>query len=275
LKVLEYTSTIKQSNIFNLNKKYIKKFNTIPQSSGVSSIIHPNTSFINESGLYEVLSKSSKPLAKIFIDKYFKEIMPEIRKTGKYISNKNDMNEIKKLNSKINNYKTELNYYDNYKFEPSEYGYLYINENNQTKDGKSIKCYKIGYDKDMEKRIRQYKVGNFKYKLLAYIPLQLDRKQIEKCVKTRLKPHLTKLIIDSVCYISLKELKKEIIDCINFTNQHICHCIKCSKMYKLNSIDKHKCNIQKVTDIIDYKISKKLSKRVSKKSSKKVSKKTS
>ena len=31
------------------------------------------------------------------MDKYFKEIMPEIRKTGKYISNKNDMNEIKKL----------------------------------------------------------------------------------------------------------------------------------------------------------------------------------
>ena len=26
----------------------------------------------------------SKPLAKIFIDKYFKEIMPEIRKTDKY-----------------------------------------------------------------------------------------------------------------------------------------------------------------------------------------------
>ena len=102
--MLEYTSTIKQSNIFNLNKKYIKKFNTIPQSSGVSSIIHPNTSFINESGLYEVLSKSSKPLAKIFMDKYFKEIMPEIRKTGKYISNKNDMDKINKLNDKINNY---------------------------------------------------------------------------------------------------------------------------------------------------------------------------
>jgi hypothetical protein len=84
------------------------------------------------------------------MDKYFKEIMPEIRKTGKYISNKNDMNEIKKLNNKINNYKTELNYYDNYKFEPSEYGYLYIN--NQTKDGNLIKCYKIDYDKDIEIR---------------------------------------------------------------------------------------------------------------------------
>ena len=53
----------------------------------------------------------------------------------------------------------------------------------------------------MKKRIGEYKVGNFKYKLLAYIPLQIDRKQIEKCVKIRLKPHLTKLLTASICYI--------------------------------------------------------------------------
>ena len=148
--MLGYTSTLKQSNIFNIDKEYIKKFIKIPQSTGVSSILHPNTSFINESGLYDVLSKSSKPLAKLFMDKYFKEIMPEIRKNGKYIANKNDMNKIKKLNDKIENYKTELNYYDDkYKFEPFEHGYLYINQN------------KIGYDKDIEKRIKKYKVGNF------------------------------------------------------------------------------------------------------------------
>ena len=70
--------------------------------------------------------------------------MPEIRKTGKYISNKNDMDEIKKLNKTIDNYKTELNYYDDkYKFKPSEHGYLYINQNNQTKDGQDINVIKL------------------------------------------------------------------------------------------------------------------------------------
>ena len=49
------------------------------------TILYPTTKFINESGLYDVLSKSLKPQAKIFMDKYFKEIMPEIRKTCKYI----------------------------------------------------------------------------------------------------------------------------------------------------------------------------------------------
>ena len=47
------------------------------------------------------------------------------------------------------------------KFEPSENGYLYINQDNSIKNGKEIKCFKIGYAIDMEKRLREYKVGNF------------------------------------------------------------------------------------------------------------------
>jgi hypothetical protein len=188
--------------------------------------------------------------------------MPQIRKTGKYISNKTDMNKIKKLNDKISNYKSELNYYDDkYNFEPSVNGYLYICEDSKVKNGVRIICYKIGFALDMKKRLTQYKTGNFKHKLIAYIPLQIDRKQIEQCIKIRLKPHLTKLITDTICYLSLTELKKEIIDCINFTNHHICHCVKCSKIYKLNSIDKHKCNLQTVYNIIDYKPLKKSSKK--------------
>jgi hypothetical protein len=129
--------------------------------------------------------------------------------------------------------KTELNYYDNkYEFKPSVYGYFYISKDIKIKNGIEIKCFKVGFTLDMEKRITQYKTGNFKHELLAYIPLQIDRKQIEQCVKTRLKPHLTKLITDTVCYLNLLELKKEIIDCINFTNQHICHCVKCSGIKK-------------------------------------------
>jgi hypothetical protein len=109
--------------------------------------------------------------------------MPTIRKTGNYISNKNDKTKINKLNVKLENYKTELNYYDDkYTFIPSVHGYFYINENNQIKNGVTIKCYKVGFDTDMKDRISQYKVGNFKYKLLCYIPLQIDRKAIEQCV---------------------------------------------------------------------------------------------
>ena len=239
--------------IINLKKQYKNIKKNITGVDPSDKYINYNTIFINESALYEVLSISTKPLAKIFMNKYFVDIMPQIRKTGNYISNKNDLKKIKVLNNKLDNYKKELNYYDDkYNFEPSTFGYLYINENNQIKRGIKHKCFKVGFTLDMKKRVKEYKVGNFKHKLLAYIPLKIDRKQIEKCVKTRLKPHLTKIITDTVCYVSLTELKKEIIDCINFTNKHICHCVKCSKMYNLSTINKHKCNLLKTSDIINY-----------------------
>ena len=144
LKMLNYTSIDKTIQKININGLYKIKYKDLnldhPSRDGLT--LKHNKFFINESGLYEVLTKSTKPIAKIFIDKYFTEIMPQIRKTGKYISNKNDMNEIKKLNNKIDNYKTELTYYnDKYKFEPSEHGYLYINQDNQIKNGKHVKCY--------------------------------------------------------------------------------------------------------------------------------------
>jgi prophage antirepressor-like protein len=81
---LGYTSIDKTINNFNItstNKAKYDKIKVIP-----SMILPPNfqknTIFINESGLYEVLSNSTKPLAKQFMNKYFKDIMPEIRKNG-------------------------------------------------------------------------------------------------------------------------------------------------------------------------------------------------
>lgn len=39
---------------------------------------------INNNGLFYVLSKSKKPLALLFINKYIDEIMPNITSTDKY-----------------------------------------------------------------------------------------------------------------------------------------------------------------------------------------------
>ena len=47
----------------------------------------------------------------------------------------------------------------------------------------------------MQGRQRVYKTGNFMYKLLSYIPVSIDRKAIETCVKTRNKSHLNMLFI--------------------------------------------------------------------------------
>jgi prophage antirepressor-like protein len=250
--LLEYTNVKNAVRTIDINEKNKIKYENLRGTNALVPLknIQPHQLFINESGLYELLLKSSKPIAKLFIEKYTQEIMPIIRKTGKYIMNNKDKQKLNELNTTIDNYKQEMTYYnDKYKFKPSDNGYLYINQNNSIKDGKEIVCFKIGYAENMKKRLKEYKVGNFKHKLLCYIPLDINRGDVEKCVKNKMKPHLLKLTTDTVCYTTLKDLKNEILECIDQIKTHICHCTLCKKTYEFNKLTTHECN--KIGKFID------------------------
>lgn len=180
------------------------------------------------------------------MNKYFVEIMPQIRKTGKYQVSQKEMKKIKELDNRIKKYHEEFKKHD---FLPSKNGYFYIAEENVLLNGKEHKCYKIGYTKNIKSRMKVYKVGHSKHKLLSYLPLTIDGKQIEDCVKSVLKMHLKKIGSDTICQISLKKLKDEIIKCSSDLKNHICHCLTCQKKYKLNQLDKHKCNTNKIVNV--------------------------
>ena len=200
LKVLGYKNV--QDVIYKntLDNKYKLKYNSIKVYCTNSTPINfqKNTLFINEPGLYKILLTSHIKEAKIFLEKFILEIMPEIRKTGKYIIKDNEKKELDKLNTKIDNYKQELlYYYDKYDFTPSKNGYFYINEDTVIKNGNKITCYKIGYCKNMKKRMQNYKTGNFNYKPIAYLTLNFTNgKDIEDCIKNIYKPHIIKLKTD-------------------------------------------------------------------------------
>jgi len=123
LKALGYSDidhTINEMQISDENKSYYKNIKNVCTGVNPSAHIKHNTILINESGLYEVLSLSKKDLAKEFMDKYFKEIMPKIRKEGIYKLSNNDKKKLDELNNKLDNYKQEMTYYnDKYKFTPS------------------------------------------------------------------------------------------------------------------------------------------------------------
>ena len=268
LKALEYNNIDNAINTINVNDLFKQKYKNIRVSIGLETLknMQPEQMFINESGLYEVFSNSTKILAKQFMHKYFTDIMPKIRQTGQYILNDTDKKKLDEMNNELNNYKQELTYYyDKYDFVPSKIGYLYINQNNSIKDSKTIICYKIGYASDMKERLRNYKVGNFNHKILCYIPLDINRKEIEKCVKNRNKSHLIKLVTDSICYLTLEELKKEIIDCINFMKSHICHCLHCQEKYEFENLETHKCT--EIKEFIDVNIESEMKNKTTTKSS--------
>lgn len=77
-KVLEVD---RSSNLIkNLDKKGWAK-NLTPTQGGEQEVI-----FINEPNLYRVIFRSNKPEAKAFQDWVFNEVLPAIRKTGRYVA---------------------------------------------------------------------------------------------------------------------------------------------------------------------------------------------
>ncbi len=69
------------------------------------------------------------------MDKYFTEIMPQIRQTGQYVLHNKDKEKMDNINTKITklqntitNLKVENNFLESkHCFQPSENGYAYIN----------------------------------------------------------------------------------------------------------------------------------------------------
>ena len=62
---------------FNLDKNNIRQNSQIKGWTSVHPLANtqPHKTFINESGLYQILSKSTKSLARVFMDKYFSDII--------------------------------------------------------------------------------------------------------------------------------------------------------------------------------------------------------
>ena len=99
LRMLGYTTTIDYFERLGINKIFFKMLcHLIIPSSLTTSSNYPKTIFINESGLYQLLTKSTKPLAKQFLQKYlvlFKHIKTFMNCMKKY-------NFLKKVTCRLN-----------------------------------------------------------------------------------------------------------------------------------------------------------------------------
>ena len=244
LKLLGYNGLNKFTRIKNVEKKNIIKLKYIKVGTSMSLPLNaqPSAVFVNEGGLYQLLSNSHKPLAQQFKNELFTNILPTIRKTGMYKMKEKDNNKLKEINNKlktkIKKLEDENNYYeDKHTYKPKKNSYIYI----INKDIGAKKCYKIGYTDDIEKRIKVYKTSKSNITIIYHIAIIFDGKQTEDCIKNINKLHKMKVKTDDLCYLSLIQLKNSIIDCISMLKNHVCHCNLCKKKFKFNKIDKHLC----------------------------------
>ena len=197
-------------------------------SRGTPLNFQSTTIFVDEAGLYKLLSNSTKKIAKEFKDEIFSNILPSIRKTGKYIVNKTEKDKLKSLNVEITQLKNNQR---NIVYPEGKAIYVI----KQIKNNK--KYYKIGYTKDLNKRLKVYNTGNPNKILYKYYFLITDEK-IDNCIKKYMKNK--EFIKNKEYYVSnIKDIINVIINCDKRIKYICCgYCLKCKK---LNNIINHRC----------------------------------
>ena len=87
-----------------LNRVYVKKNKHI---NGYQNLQQPNALYVSEPGFYMLISKSRLSTAKRFTKWIYEDLLPTIRKYGKYKQKKEYENEKAEVKSKITKLKKE------------------------------------------------------------------------------------------------------------------------------------------------------------------------
>jgi len=181
--------------------------------------IQSQMKMVSESGLFILLDKSEKPKAVALKRILYSDVLPSIRKTGKFSVNSIDKLKLKKLTKKLQLIQKEQTIkrltskrYTDYK-NTSGKGFIYVLKVKNLKDGSIQICYKIGYATNLNKRLESYKTGHPDIELVYQENVNVSKKQLEKCVLNLniMKRLSTKNEI--ICESSLKEIINEIQDC--------------------------------------------------------------
>lgn len=225
LRAIGYTDIKKLKKRLNIDDKYFDSYENIYNQSKLNKINmknqQSNEKMINESGLYFLLSQSNKPLAKELSTKLFTEVLPELRKNGKFIMNTTERKYMKKLTKKIKLYQKELNRtHKNVHNNNTGNGFIYILKIKTILNGSNKTCYKIGYTIDLNKRLSTYKTGNPDVELVYSENLECDKKQLEKCILNLNALKLLKNRTEVICDTSLKKIITEIEDCKKLLKKH-------------------------------------------------------
>ena len=199
-----------------VDKKYKKHIKNIKTNHNLDKQ-KPDTVYITESGLYKLLIKSRMKKAEQFQEWLIEDALPKLRKYGKYEVNNKMKKKLKDMNEKMKILeKTNLKLIKNMTNKKYPKGYhFYVIEDE--------KMFKIGYTKNLVKRLHVYNTGKANKADYAYYKKSDCAKQIEECMKALLNKYIYKA--NKEFYnCSLNTIIKEVRKCLIIEN----NCSKCS-----------------------------------------------
>jgi len=228
-KVLDYKSIRSEIKRADIDKNYIITLEELMKNvNKINKIIYstntqPHMKMISEAGVFTILDKSTKPIAIELRRTLLSNVLPSIRKNGKYEATLDDKLKIKKLTQKLKlksraqllHNKTRKTYKNS-----TGKGFIYVLKVKALHNGDEQQCYKIGYTTNLNKRLATYKTGNPDVELAHHENINCNKKQLEQCV---LNLNILKKLSsrnEIICNRSLKEIKDEIEDCKKLIEKH-------------------------------------------------------
>lgn len=216
-------------HVENIDKKQLKNISTIFKNKK-----HPNAIYLSESGLYSLLLGSTMKVGKDFKKWIIYDVIPSIRKYGKYELIKKYKDKIKKINQLVNELKNENeNIKNNIKHEKYPTGGLiYVIKTKL--DG----IYKIGITNNMNKRKWTYNTCIPNNAEILYFKKINCPVKIELCVKSMLYDF--RYSNKREFYDCNPELiKKTINKCIKMTNDNNLCVQEGGYDYYIDKLNKH------------------------------------
>lgn len=161
-------------------------------------------------------------------------ILPELRKTGEYILSNTEKTKLNQINDKLkkleNDNKTLISNQQHIVYPNGKYLYIIkVKYNNKI-------FYKIGYTKNLNKRLKTYNTS-FPNKIYFNYIVKIKNESIDKCIRKVMK---NKEWIKNKEYY--KSTLTQVINFIKYCSNNIQHiiCGKCLKKYNFTNIIKHK-----------------------------------
>ena len=148
---------------------------------------HPNTVYINETGLYSLLIKSNKPAAKKFTAWITGEVLPSIRKFGYYKMKvkyeKDKTNLLQQINSLTKQTKIMESDLKVDKYPEGALVYI-IDYSDEDKTLPGI--YRLGITDNMKNRKQSYDTHTLHKKQIVHYEIINDPIRLEKCIRSML-----------------------------------------------------------------------------------------
>lgn len=177
----DYRGTLKAQ----LDRKYVKMKKDI---NGYKDAYQPRSLYVSEPGFYKLITRSRLPVAKRFTDWVYEDLLPTVRKYGKYTQKKELENEMKELSKKIKVLTKQNEIYKNEltKEKYPDGGVFYVVD--YTKDF-GYPVYRIGKTKNMKTRKAAYTTHlGIKRKMVITIEVE-NPTQVETCMRSLLYDH--------------------------------------------------------------------------------------